>query len=495
MRIALISSEMEPYAKTGGLGDVTSALSRRLARHGHELKAFLPKYKHVYQTGIHTTPGDSFTVPLAGNQYSGRWETYTEKISGVEVHFIVNDDLYMRDEIYVDKKTGLDYPDSDLRFAFLCAALFEVLKKLDWCPEIIHANDWQTAACPALLSTTYAKDDLFADTRCVLTIHNAAYQGSFSGKSAQLLGINPSDTAMLEKVTRDGKLNFLKAGVTFADLITAVSERYAVEIQSSAEFGAGLEDTFRSRNNDLHGVINGVDYTIWDPSADDLIAEQYDSDSVEKKAKNKTELQKKVGLPHESKHPIIGMVTRLAAQKGIELFIEIADDILGLDVQMVVLGDGDSKYVSALEKIQKQYPNKFKAIIGFDNKLAHMIEAGADMYLMPSRYEPCGLNQMYSLRYGTPPIVRETGGLADTISETDPAKNTGNGFVFKNFSSDELLEAMCRALDLYRERDKWIALMKRGMKQDYSWDKSASRYEELYELARKSPARAEKQVA
>ena len=489
LNIIMASSEMEPFARTGGLGDVTAALCKRLAGMGHEVKMFIPKYKSVYQTGIKAKPsGQNIDIKIGEKSFRITWETYTDKAAGFEVVFIVNDDLYMRETIYHDSRTGLDYPDNDERFILLSRAALEITKKINWRPDIAHAHDWQTSLITVFLRTMYSGDPFFEKTRSLLTLHNVAYQGSFDSSSLSKLNLNGEAEGRTRAFKSGGKVNFLKAGINFADIISAVSERYAVEIQTSREFGFGLEQTLRNRNSDIYAALNGVDYDIWNPATDKLISPNYDADKLEGKAKNKKALLEKLGFikPKEKiteRRPLIGTISRLVDQKGIDLFLEIADDILGLDVYMIALGEGEQKYATALRDLERKHPDNFRAVIGFDNKLAHQIEASADIFLMPSKYEPCGLNQLYSLRYGAVPIVRETGGLADTVSDYNAQTGEGVGFVFKNYSSDELLEACCRALDLYHDENAWSALVKRGMALDFSWESSVNTYIELYRLA------------
>lgn len=480
LQILLASSEMAPFARTGGLGDVIAALGGRLASAGHDVKVFLPKYSSVYQTGVSgVKSADSSAISINGTDYPLRWEVYHDKLTGLDVVFVINDDLFHRPDIYTDRSTGLDYEDNDVRFIFLSRAALEISRRMKWCPDVVHANDWQTGLLPVYLKTLYADDEFFEDTRSLLTIHNVAYQGVFKKESLLKLGIPGHYMEDPTVFTQRGKMNILKSAIAFADKISTVSERYATEIQT-VEYGYGLQRTLRERNADLLGTLNGVDYNIWNPATDELIAEKFDGAHLSAKLKNKSALQKKVGLPVRNKHALLGMVTRLAEQKGIELFLEIADDVLGLDVQMVVLGKGEEKYVRALKELEKRYAKKFRMVNEFDDVLAHQIEAGCDIFLMPSRYEPCGLNQMYSLRYGAVPVVRETGGLADTISEYNREKDSGTGFLFTNFSSDELLEAFCRAHDLYLDKRAWKKLQKRGMACDFSWNTAVGRYEELY---------------
>ena len=485
LKILLAASELDPLAKTGGLADVTAALAKRLVNDGHEVKVFLPKYKSVYQTGVKGQPGsETIQIGVGEDLLTARWEVYHQKPGGYDVVLVVNDPLFHRAHLYKDPSTGLDYQDNDTRFIFFSKATLEITKRMGWRPDVIHVNDWQTALIPAYLKSTHKNEPCFSETSSLLTIHNVAYQGIFDRGSFRKLGVGEEFWVHPSPFEYWGKVNFLKAGIQFADYITTVSERYAVEMQSTHEYGYGLEGVLRERNTDIHGILNGVDYDIWSPATDTLIAERYDADDLRGKKACKQAFLKKVGLPSSRDKALIGMITRLVDQKGVELFLEIADDILGLDVEMVVLGDGDSRYVKALQAAQARHPKKFKLFIGFDNTLAHEIEAACDIYLMPSRYEPCGLNQMYSLRYGAAPIVRETGGLADTIIDYSRDPERGVGFVFQQYSSDELLDAFCRALDLYNgDKSTWKKLITRGMRLDFSWERSTAKYIDLYRKA------------
>lgn len=472
---------MEPFAQTGGLGDVTAGLSKRLAEAGHDVRVFIPRYKSVYQTGIKAKPGaEQLSIAVNGSTLPARWETYHDKTTGVEIVFVVNDHLFHRDHLYIDSKSGLDFSDNDERFIFFSRAVLEICKAREWAPDIVHANDWQTGLTSVFLKRLYQEDTFFAKTRSVLTIHNAAYQGVFNREAFARLGLTDVGDGDLARFHKGGKLNLLKAAIHHADTLTTVSERYAVEIQSASECGRGLERDLRERNSDLHGVLCGVDYDKWDPANDPHIPHSYDSHHLVGKRGNKTALRKKLGFEDDGNKPVLGMITRLTEQKGIELFLEIADDVLARDVQMVVLGDGEKKYADALHDVERRHKGKFKALIGFDYKMAHLIEAGVDMALIPSLYEPCGMTQLYSLRYGTAPIVRETGGLADTISQYDPSTKEGVGFVFKSFSSDEFDAAILRALALYEDRDHWQTLMKNCMERDFSWRSAIVRYVEIY---------------
>jgi starch synthase len=394
--------------------------------------------------------------------------------------------------LYRDPKTGKDWADNDERFAFFARAILEACRNTGFTPNIIHVNDWQSGLVPAFLKADPAYHD-FAGVATLLSIHNIAYQGNFPNESFVKLGLDESLFAPGQGFEYWNYLSYLKAGVWYADILTTVSPTYAKEIQSSPEYGYGFEGILKDRSDDLYGVLNGIDDDIWNPAKDELIPAKYTPDNLAGKAKNKTALRKKVNLPMVRKDvPIIGIISRLADQKGFDLIAEVADEILGLDIQVVVLGTGDQKYHDLLTALQQKYPKKLSVTLGFDNGLAHLIEAGSDMFLMPSRYEPCGLNQMYSLKYGTIPIVRETGGLADTIQNANPSRGKGNGFTFRNYDSKELLNAIKFAVEVYRDKNIWEVMMLRGMRQDFSWKASAEKYVDLYRKAieKKQPVMA-----
>jgi len=384
----------------------------------------------------------------------------------------------------MDKATGFDYVDNDERFILFAQGTLEVLKALDWQPDIIHANDWQSALIPAYLKTLYAGDPFFSGTATVFSIHNIAYQGNFPKDSFAKTGVAKDLFYPTSPFEFWGNVNFLKVGISYADVLSTVSERYAVEIQSSSEFGFGLEGVLRTRNPDLYGIVNGIDYEEWSPEKDKFLPYHYSREDFSGKEKNKRALLEKSNLPKTSENvPLIGIISRLADQKGFDILTEASDKLLSLDLQMVILGTGEEKYHKLFKQMAKKHPQKISVNLRFDNTLAHLIEGGADMFLMPSRYEPCGLNQLYSLKYGTVPIVRETGGLADTIQDYNPDTGEGTGFVFKNYDSDELLEVVKRALQVYQSKEVWTKLMKNGMQKDFSWQASARKYEELYQKA------------
>jgi starch synthase len=486
LKILIVTPEAVPFAKTGGLADVTGSLSGALSKLGHQVKVILPKYKMVDESAfnLQEVNVNFLEIPLGEKKEKIKLKSCQLPDSKVEYLFVANDKYYRRDELYKDKTTGFDYEDNDERFILFTRGVLEVLKALNWRPDIIHANDWQSALIPAYLKTLYAGDPFFAKTATVFTIHNLAYQGNFPKDSFAKIGVARELFYPTSPFEFWGNVNFLKVGISYADLVSTVSERYAVEIQSSSEFGFGLEGVLRTRNADLYGIVNGVDYQEWSPEKDKFIPCRYSREDLSGKKKNKRTLLEKCNLATNRENvPLIGIISRLADQKGFDILTQISDQLLSLDLQMIILGTGEEKYHQLFQKMAKKYPEKISVNLRFDDPLAHLIEAGADMFLMPSRYEPCGLNQLYSLKYGTAPIVRETGGLADTIQDYDPDTGEGTGFVFKNYDSDELLDAIKKALRVYQDKEAWTKLMKNGMQKDFSWEASAKKYEDLYQKA------------
>lgn len=476
MNIIYVSSEVAPFARTGGLGDVAGSLPKSLQKLGHEVSIFMPLYRHVRRDGFKLSPtGEKPSVTINNKLVTGL--VYKTHMPGTEipVYFIENKDYYDRDELYVDPSAGEGYADNCERFTFFSRAVLETVRSMGIRPDVVHANDWQSAMVPTYLKSLYKDDDYFKGALTVLTIHNLAYQGLFPKEDLRVTGLG-TGYYNWEQLEYDGKINLLKAGIVFSDIITTVSKKYAEEIQTE-EFGAGLHRILKERGKDLYGIVNGIDYSVWNPEEDRLIPARYGPDNLEGKSRCKRHLQKKVGLA-EREVPLIGMISRLTVQKGIELIIECWGELMKLDVEFILLGTGDKKYQEALKSLADKYPGKASINIGFDNQLSHEIEAGADMFLMPSKYEPCGLNQLYSLKYGTVPIVRNTGGLADTIS-------TSVGFLFESYSSEEMLKAVRKAVETYDDRARWTELMRRGMLQDWSWEKSARLYANLYQDALK----------
>ncbi|OHB35119.1 MAG: starch synthase [Planctomycetes bacterium GWA2_40_7] len=480
MKIAEVSPEIIPYAKTGGLADVAGTLPLYLEKAGQEISIFMPLYKSVRESGMDVRLTNiTFDVPVGNVVCTGHlWKGVLPGAKNIVVYFIQNDEYYDRDALY-GTESG-DYPDNAERFIFLSRAVLEAIKKLELSIDVIHCHDWQTALIPVYLKTLYAHEKILSAMKTVLTIHNLAYQGLFQREDMKLTGLDQSlfNPSQLEHW---GKINFLKGGIVFSDILTTVSRQYAEEIKT-VEFGCGLEGVLKEHENRLSGIINGVDYKQWSPENDKFISHEYNSGDLRGKALCKKHLRKLLNLP-QSKAPLLGMISRLAEQKGVDLLIAIMDELMKRDLQLVILGIGEEKYHQMLREAASRYKEKLSANIMFDNQLAHQIEAGADIFLMPSKYEPCGLSQMYSLKYGTIPVVRETGGLADTIIDANDENlrnRTATGFTMKGYSAAELLFTIDRALELYKSRTKWNTLRKNAMKQDWSWNKSAREYVELF---------------
>jgi len=486
LKILMAASEAAPFFRSGGLGDVMGALPEALAAAGHEVKVFLPRYGSLdvrrFRPGTVIEP---FVITTGV-----RRETATlEKVEGAQLaadyYLVGNREYFERPAFYIDPKTGADYVDNHLRFAFFDRAVLESTRRLNWRPDVVHVHDWQTGLVPLLLENGVTGDRFFEKAVSVMTIHNLGYQGLFESKVFPDLGL---PEAMFYAATGPleffGKVNFLKAGIVCANKITTVSERYAEEIRTSDELGCGLKGVLAHRADDLVGILNGADYTVWSPSRDKLVPYRYNLSNLSGKRMSRVELVSEAGLPLREKKPVIGFIGRLTEQKGIDLIVSASEDLLALNVQMVVLGAGEEVYIRKLDALQSRYPDKFRLFRGFDDALAHRIQAGADILLMPSRYEPCGLNQMYALRYGTVPVVRAVGGLADTVTDYNPQTGAGTGFVFDEYKPEALISAVERAVELFDRRQKWTKLMKAGMRQDFSWGRSAARYVEVFEAAK-----------
>ncbi len=478
MKILYLSPEMNPYAKTGGLADVAGALPAALAERGNHVVAVLPKYGAIDTEKHAITPTDvTVRFDLDGRPAGGRfWKVSPHPNLGV--YFLEHHDYYAREGLY-GGASG-DHPDNLQRFANYCRAALELTRALAWPPDVIHANDWQSALAVIYRKTLYAADPFFAATRTLFTIHNMAYQGYFRKSLLPASGL-PWDVFTMDGVEFYDDINLMKGGILYADWINTVSRQYAREIQTP-EFGCGLEGVLEYRKKHLSGILNGVDNREWHPETDPHIAAHYSARDLSGKAACKAALQKEFDLEARADVPVLGMVARLVEQKGIDLVEAILPDLLAQHrVQLVVLGTGEPRFQDILVRLEEEYPHALGLRLGYDNPLAHRIEAGADLYLMPSRHEPCGLNQMYSLRYGTVPVVRKTGGLADTIVNYAPRTGKGTGFVFIRPEPAELLKALRAALNLYGERKAWKALMQAGMAEDFSWSKAAMEYEKLYE--------------
>ncbi|MEJ2257450.1 MAG: glycogen synthase GlgA [Woeseiaceae bacterium] len=477
LRICMVSSEFAPFAKTGGLGDVVSALSRQLHGQGHDLRVLIPYYSRIRSAGLDPRPVASLTdLPMQLGDHTVSYSILRAALSDSDmpIFLLQCPEFFDRDGIYSQES------DEFLRFVLLSRAAIEMCQRMAFAPHIMHCNDWQTALIPLYLRSTYAWDRLFDDTRSVLTIHNIGYQGIFPAYVLRQLHLAGAEHHLHQDDLTEGLVNFLKTGILYADLVTTVSPTYAREILG-ADYGMGLDHLLRQRGPGFVGILNGVDYGEWDPSHDTLIPANYDAGDLAGKTTCKRRLMEELGLEIDVDRPLIGIVSRLVAQKGFDLVRAVVPRLLRhTGFSLAVLGSGESRYESAFSSMAQQFPGKIAFYRGYNEQLAHWIEAGADMFLMPSRYEPCGLNQMYSLRYGTVPIVRETGGLADSVEQIDPHSGGGTGILFRDYDETGLEWALTTALGLYRDRDLWHKIMQNGMARDFSWQRQSARYVELY---------------
>jgi starch synthase len=478
VKILFVSSEGLPYSKTGGLADVVEALPAALQALGHELAVLLPRYhgnkiKSTLVSSVTTQLGDKMRFPAIGEGLP---------VKGVRYFFVDDPPYFDRAHLYGDK-TG-DYPDNAERFAEFSRTAIELVKRV-WLPDVIHCHDWQSALVPLLMRTQHQSDPVVRSLPVVLTIHNLGYQGLFPQAAMKSTGL-PDTLFTMDALEFYGKVNFLKGGLIFADYLTTVSRRYAKEIQTP-EYGRGLEGVIRNRAERLVGILNGVDYGVWSPETDTLIAQTYSIQNLEGKKACKKDLLASFRLPDENLDvPLIGIVSRFADQKGFDLIALIVGELLKENVAIVALGTGQPEYEKLFKGLADKYSARVSVKIGYDNTLAHKIEAGADMFLMPSRYEPCGLSQIYSLRYGTVPVVRATGGLDDTIQNFVPKTQQGTGFKFNEYDGGALLGCIRSALKAYRDPKVWHAIQANGMAKDFSWKTSAAAYVTLYEAAKRA---------
>lgn len=480
LKIALCASEAVPYAKAGGLGDVIGALPKVLEKLGCEVQLFLPKYSmisdDVFKLKYNWKVGE-FPVQSNGKQCEAHLYQGTLPGTSVKVNFIYCSHAHDNRWIYTND------PDENERFIVFNMGVMEMMKRLKWKPDIIHANDWPTGLLPIYLKTKYASDPFFADTRSVLTIHNIGYPGKFGSETVTKAGLSYDQYYPGGEYEFYGMFSFLKVGLLNADKITTVSETYAQEILTP-DFGSGFDGILQVRKPDLVGILNGADYDIWDPANDPLLPVNYTLDTIDRKQQIKKELQEMVRLPAQPGVPLIGMISRMVSQKGFHLVEELMPQLMTMNIQMIILGSGDPGIEKRFKDFQYQYPEKLSVHLGYDNQLSHLIEAASDVFLMPSLYEPCGLNQIYSLRYGTVPIVRKTGGLADTIIDWGESllsgKKNGNGFSFSNPHPEALLDAIRRALLVYYNPTEWRQIQTNGMTADFSWERSAGKYLDLY---------------
>ncbi len=486
LKILFATSEVVPFIKTGGLADVSSALTQKLQEMGHFVRIIVPKYGAIDERKfkIHEVVRlKDLKINIGDKEviFSLRSSFLIGPKTRVQIYFLDNPEYFgSRHSLYTDPLTGEDYPDNDERFILLARAVFELINKLGWTPDIIHCNDWQTGLIPAYLKSTYKKNPLFSSIKTLFTVHNLSFQGIFPKTTFAKTEL-PKELDSEKGILHKGKINFLKSGLLYSDMINTVSETYAKEIYQNKEMGFGLEDILTKRKKDLFGVINGIDETIWNPEVDTKIPHRYSSKNIEMKKESKKALAHNFNFTYKEDTPVIGMIARLYDNKGMDILEKAFPELMKLNLHLILLGTGEKKYHKFFMNAGSKYHNKFSCYIGFDDELAHLIEAGSDMFLMPSKYEPCGLNQMYSLMYGTVPIVRKTGGLADTVQAYNQKNKTGNGFVFEKYSAKDMLAEIKNALKIFStDQETWQTIMRNGMKSNFTWLNSSKKYVDFY---------------
>lgn len=481
-----LASEVAPFAKAGGLADVTGALPKALKGLNQEIRLMIPKYKFINERKYvlrEVIRLREIPVTLNGKTKIANVKSAFLPDSKVQIYFIEIEDLFSRPGIYNDPKTNKPYEDNAERFAYFSKAAMETLKILSWIPDIIHCNEWQTAFVPVYLKTIYLNDEFFKGVKSVYTIHNLTVQGAFDIKVAKEIDFDESQVKEGGMFFKDGKLNLTKGAIYFSDIITTVSENYANEIMTNSEVGYGFQDILDEKGDKFEGILNGVDYSVWSPDTDKLIPAKYTSEDFDGKLENKKTLLSRLGMEFDDKVPLLSMVSNINEQKGFDLILEALDNLLKLNIQICIHGDGDRSIVEKLFEYNKKYPQKFSMNVTSDDKMVHLIEAGSDMFLMPSKYEPCGLHQIYSLKYGTIPIVSAIGGLFDTVDELDTETGDGTGFILEDLSAKKIVDGVKKAISYYKKREEWIELQKKVMSEDFSWEISAKRYVDVYHRA------------
>lgn len=476
LKILFLAAEVVPFAKTGGLADVAGALPKALKRLDHDIRIVMPCYGFINreQFNLNQVLRD-VPAPMSGRiETASVWEGQVSQ--NVPVYFVENSKYYDREGIYM-------YNDDADRFVFFCRAALEMLKRLDWAPDVLHCNDWHTAIIPNWLKTIYIDDPFYQRMVTVYSIHNLAYQGVFGHRVLEIAGVDQYQFSAPPGIADQNQINLMGRGIFYADMISTVSDSYAQEILTF-EYGHGFDRLLRERRDRLYGILNGIDYEVNNPATDPHIYQHYDRHDFEAKLQNKLALQRETGLTEAAYTPLIGMISRLADQKGFDLIGQVIDQMIhNLDFQLILLGTGSDYYQDLFNEIKQRYPGRTAIYLTFNTALAQKIYAGSDMFLMPSRFEPCGLGQLLAFRYGSVPIVRETGGLKDTVSNFDPTNNAGNGFTFKLYDSLAMYTAIVRAIETYKYKEQWQNIIRRGMNADFSWDRAARQYVELYRRA------------
>lgn len=486
MRVVFAASEMAPFAKTGGLADVIGSLTGEIYALGHEVSVFIPRYRNIdtHKLGVKTVV-EQIEIPLGAESEKAKILLY-QMANGVRVYLVEHPEFFTREGFYGDSQG--DYADNDRRFIFFQRAVLDGLKAMNLKPDVIHCHDWQTALIPVYLKTLYAGESFFLKIKSVFTIHNLGYQGNFPPDSVPTTGLG-WDQYRMDRLEFYGKISFIKGGLIDADIVTTVSERYSQEIQTK-EFGAGMEGVLAKRKDHVFGIVNGIDLEEWNPESDKDLPAAFTAKKIEKKYLNKAELQREDHLKVDPKAPLIGMVTRLVDQKGIDILLPALSTMMEMGMQFVLLGTGEERYHHILREFAKKNKGRASVHILFDMRMAKLIYAGCDMLLVPSYYEPCGLGQMIALRFGTIPVVRATGGLADTVRDFDIKTSEGNGFVFKDYTTEALTEAVKRAVETYKNEKKWAELVQNAMACDFSWGASAKKYVSLYESTSKKASKS-----
>ena len=473
-KIAIVAAEMTPYAKVGGLADVIGSLPLALAAEGAEVCVVLPGYRSALQKLKSEPVSKEMSVEVGPERQPF---TVRRAMHGdVSVYLIDHPGYFDRDGVYGERR---DYPDNLQRFVFFGRAAAETLAELVQ-PDVVHAHDWHCAVLPIVIRADPAMRRRFAHTAALFTIHNMAFQGIYDPAEFALLNIDWSFFS-IDCLEFYGRINLMKGAVVLADAASTVSPTYAREVTNDSELGFGLEGVLRAKAERFVGILNGADYNEWNPASDEFIAARYSGEDRRGKVVCAQDLRQRIKLPPSGSRPLAGMVTRMTPQKGFDLLVDALPELMAADLQLVILGSGDAAMQDHFKAAEQRYPGQLRTIIGFDNAMAHKIQAGCDMFLMPSRFEPCGLTQMYALKYGTVPVVRATGGLADTISEFDPESGRGNGFVFHEYRAAELVAAIRRAVAIYRQREVWSRLMSNGFAADFSWRAAARHYLEFFD--------------
>ncbi len=486
LKILFVTPEVIPFTKTGGLADVSSALPQKLLQSGHQIRILTPKYgaiderKHKIHEVVRLK---DIPTQIAGKDitFSLRSSFLPGQKTRVQLYFLDNQEYFgSRFSLYMDPISGVDFHDNDERFILLAKSVIELIDRLGWYPDIIHCNDWQTGLIPAYVKLASQTKETFKKIKTLFTIHNIAIQGIFPKSTCKKIEL-PVGDCVDSKITIKDKPNFLKAGLVYADSISTVSESFAEEISSSAEMSYGLNDLLFSRKENLFGILNGIDQSIWNPEKDKLIPKKYSIDKLENKLVNRQSLAEKFNIEVDENTPIIGNISRLYDSKGFDLIKKSFKQLMKLPIKLIILGTGDKKYHEFFDEMAFEFRDKFTFYPGFDDNIAHLIEAGSDIYLMPSKSEPCGLNQMYSMNYGTIPIVHSTGGLKDTVTPFNIETSKGTGFLFNNYTTTDLINTLEAAINLFiNDRKNWKKIMINGMTTDFSWENSAENYVNLY---------------